>query len=269
MADKGGLEGVVVARSRLCWIDGQNGVLVYGGYDVGDLAEHSSYEEVCFLTLYGELPTKEQFDSFLADLSEHRELSEETAQVVDMLASHAAPMEMLRTAVSSDSFDDPDKDSNDPDANSPQGHAPDRQDADDGRALRAPPGRGGAGPARPRARARGELPAHADRRAAVPGRGEDVRRRADPARRPRDERVHLHRPGDRIDALGHALRDHRRHRRAEGAAPRRRQRAGRCTCSRRSRMGRPSRTRSTPGSSARSGSWASATASTRPGIRAP
>ena len=117
MADKGGLEGVVVARSRLCSIDGQKGVLVYGGYDVGDLAEHSSYEEVCFLTLYGELPTKEQFDSFLADLSEHRELSEETAQVVDMLASHAAPMEMLRTAVSSDSFDDPDKDSNDPDAN--------------------------------------------------------------------------------------------------------------------------------------------------------
>ena len=52
MADKGGLEGVVVARSRLCSIDGQKGVLVYGGYDVGDLAEHSSYEEVCFLTLY-------------------------------------------------------------------------------------------------------------------------------------------------------------------------------------------------------------------------
>src|SRR3954452_10685505 len=117
MADKGGLEGVVVARSRLCSIDGQKGVLVYGGYDVGDLAEHSSYEEVCFLTLYGELPTKEQFDAFLGDLSDHRELSEETAQVVDMLASHAAPMEMLRTAVSSDSFDDPDKDSNDPDAN--------------------------------------------------------------------------------------------------------------------------------------------------------
>ena len=49
MADKGGLEGVVVARSRLCSIDGQNGVLIYGGYDVGDLAEHSTYEEVCFL----------------------------------------------------------------------------------------------------------------------------------------------------------------------------------------------------------------------------
>ena len=50
MADKGGLEGVVVARSSLCSIDGQKGVLIYGGYDVGDLAEHSTYEEVCFLT---------------------------------------------------------------------------------------------------------------------------------------------------------------------------------------------------------------------------
>jgi citrate synthase len=56
-------------------------------------------------------------DEFVADLVAHRALSEETESVVDMLATHAAPMEMLRTAVSSDSFDDPDKDSNAPDAN--------------------------------------------------------------------------------------------------------------------------------------------------------
>ena len=56
MADKGGLEGIVVARSRLCSIDGQKGVLIYGGYDVGDLAEHSSYEETCFLILRGACP---------------------------------------------------------------------------------------------------------------------------------------------------------------------------------------------------------------------
>jgi citrate synthase len=117
MADKGGLEGVVVARSRLCSIDGLNGILIYGGYDVGDLAEHSTYEEVCFLILRGELPTREELETFVGDLASHRELSEETASVVDMLASHAAPMEMLRTAVSSDSFDDPDKDSNELDAN--------------------------------------------------------------------------------------------------------------------------------------------------------
>jgi citrate synthase len=117
MADKGGLEGVVVARSRLCSIDGHNGILIYSGYDVGDLAEHSSYEEVCFLTLHGRLPLREEMEEFVADLVAHRALSEETDSVVDMLATHAAPMEMLRTAVSSDSFDDPDKDSNADDAN--------------------------------------------------------------------------------------------------------------------------------------------------------
>jgi citrate synthase len=117
MADKGGLEGVVVARSRLCSIDGQNGVLIYGGYDVGDLAEHSTYEEVCFLILRGHLPTATELDAFTTALVEARDLSPETASVVDMLADHAEPMEMLRTAVSSDSFDDPDKNSNSVDAN--------------------------------------------------------------------------------------------------------------------------------------------------------
>ncbi|MDX6548611.1 MAG: citrate synthase, partial [Gaiellales bacterium] len=117
MADKGGLVGIVVARSRLCLIDGVNGVLIYGGYDVGDLAEHSSYEEVCFLTLRGRLPTAPELAAFIADLSTARPLSSETASVIDMLASHAAPMEMLRTAVSADSFDDPDKSSNEESAN--------------------------------------------------------------------------------------------------------------------------------------------------------
>src|SRR5947207_5145304 len=84
MADKGGLEGVVVARSRLCSIDGLNGVLIYGGYDVRELAEQSSYEEVCFLTLHGRLPARDELDAFVAELGSERELSEETASVVDM-----------------------------------------------------------------------------------------------------------------------------------------------------------------------------------------
>src|SRR3954467_12186622 len=117
MADKGGLEGVVVARSRLCSIDGQRGILIYGGYDVNDLAEHASYEEVAFLILRGHLPTKDELAAFSGGLAEARSLSQETAQVIDLLAGHAAPMEMLRTAVSADSFDDPDKDSNAEEAN--------------------------------------------------------------------------------------------------------------------------------------------------------
>ena len=105
MADKGGLEGVVVARSRLCSIDGQNGVLIYGGYDVRDLAEHSTYEEVCFLILRGRAAHARGAGRISPPRwPPRRELSEETASVVDMLADHAAPMEMLRTAVSSDSL---------------------------------------------------------------------------------------------------------------------------------------------------------------------
>jgi citrate synthase len=120
MADKGGLEGVVVARSRLCFIDGQRGILIYGGYDVNDLAEHASYEEVAFLILRGNLPTREQLDDFNAGLVAARTLSDETARVIDLLAEGAAPMEMLRTAVSADSVHDPDKDSNAEDANVPK-----------------------------------------------------------------------------------------------------------------------------------------------------
>jgi citrate synthase len=119
MTDKGGLEGVVVARSRMCSIDGQEGVLIYAGYDIRELVEHSNYEEVTYLLLHGELPSRETYDAWSARLHRARtNHSEETKKVVDMLATrHATPMEMLRTAVSSDSFDDPLKRSNTEEAN--------------------------------------------------------------------------------------------------------------------------------------------------------
>jgi len=117
VADKGGLEGIVVAKSELCSIDGQKGILVYRGYDIRDLAEHASYEEVAYLLLRGDLPSSEELAAFKQELAEARPVSGEAAQVVDMIAGDATPMEMLRTAVSTTSFDDPDKDSNEEDAN--------------------------------------------------------------------------------------------------------------------------------------------------------
>lgn len=117
--DKGGLEGIVVARSRMCSIDGQKGILIFGGYDVKELARASNYEETAYLLLKGELPTREQYDAFDGRLRRARfNHSKETHDVVDALADRgAAPMEMLRTAVSTDSFDDPLKDDNSEDAN--------------------------------------------------------------------------------------------------------------------------------------------------------
>jgi citrate synthase len=118
MADeKGGLEGIVVARSELCSIDGQKGILRFRGYDIHDLARHASYEEVAYLLLRGELPAPEELEVLKEELGAAAPVSGEAAQVVDLSVKDAAPMEMLRTAVSATSFDDPDKDSNSEEAN--------------------------------------------------------------------------------------------------------------------------------------------------------
>ncbi|MCC6222684.1 MAG: citrate synthase [Thermoleophilia bacterium] len=114
---KAGLEGIVVARSELCSIDGQQGILSFRGYDIHELARHATYEEVAYLLLRGELPSSAALAAFAAELAEARAVSGEAAQVVDLIARDAAPMEMLRTAVSATSFDDPDKESNSEEAN--------------------------------------------------------------------------------------------------------------------------------------------------------
>jgi citrate synthase len=112
-----GLRNIVVAQSSICSIDGEKGILMYRGYDIADLAAHSTYEEVCYLLLKGELPTGEELAAFREELAAARPLSAEAARVVDEIADAAAPMEALRTAVSALSFDDPDKDSNERAAN--------------------------------------------------------------------------------------------------------------------------------------------------------
>jgi citrate synthase len=112
-----GLRNIVVAQSSICSIDGEQGILMYRGYDIADLAAHATYEEVCYLLLHGELPAAEQLAGFREELAAARPLSSEAARVVDEIANAAEPMEALRTAVSALSFDDPDKDSNAQDAN--------------------------------------------------------------------------------------------------------------------------------------------------------
>jgi citrate synthase len=101
------LSGVVVAQTSICSIDAERGLLMYRGYDIADLAEHATYEDVAFLLLEGELPTGEQLAAFREELSSSRDLPPPTAAIVDGRALDAAPMEMLRTAVSSLSFSDP------------------------------------------------------------------------------------------------------------------------------------------------------------------
>jgi citrate synthase len=98
------LSGVVVAESAICSIDPEEGILRYRGYDIADLAEHSTYEETAYLLLEGELPSSAELEAFEEELR-RRDLPPPTAELIDRSARAAAPMDLLRTAVSTLRFD--------------------------------------------------------------------------------------------------------------------------------------------------------------------
>jgi citrate synthase len=102
-----GLKGVYFDRSRVCFIDGRVGELLYRGYSIHDLAERSTFEETCFLLLHGELPTREQLDAFDRELKAARTLPPPAYEILHMLAN-AHPMDVLRSAVSALAGFDPD-----------------------------------------------------------------------------------------------------------------------------------------------------------------
>ncbi len=95
-----GLEDVVALESRICFIDGQKGRLIYRGYDIRELAERSTFEEVAYLLWYGRLPTASQLDELTSRLVPLRELPPALAREIDELPLSAHPMDILRTAVS-------------------------------------------------------------------------------------------------------------------------------------------------------------------------
>jgi citrate synthase len=97
------LSGVVVAESAVSSIDPEAGVLMYRGYDIADLAEHSTYEEVAYLLLHGDLPDGGALEAFRRALAQ-RELPGVVADAVDHSASDALPMDLVRTVASMLSF---------------------------------------------------------------------------------------------------------------------------------------------------------------------
>ena len=112
---KKGLEGVVVAESELSFIDGDEGRLIYRGYEIEDLAQKASYEEVLYLLWHGELPTQDELDEFSAAMAAERELDEDVLDTVRKLAeADEEPMAALRTAVSMLSAYDADDSEADP-----------------------------------------------------------------------------------------------------------------------------------------------------------
>ena len=100
------LSGVVVAETALCSIDPEQGILRYRGYDIADLAEHATYEEVAYLLLEGDLPGDEELRAFEQELSQ-RDLPANDRTLIDGNAHDVTPLELLRTATSLLSFSDP------------------------------------------------------------------------------------------------------------------------------------------------------------------
>src|ERR687896_2386476 len=108
MAESGkGLEGVVAAETALSDIDGKQGILWYVGYDIHDLADHATFEEIIYLLHNLELPNQSQLEKTKEQLEGEREPDEFVRRLLPQLASDATPMSMLRTAVSASSARDP------------------------------------------------------------------------------------------------------------------------------------------------------------------
>lgn len=105
-----GLEGIVIGTSSISLVEGTEGRLSYRGYQIQDLAEKSSFEEVFYLLINGELPNKQQLTDFEKLMHARREVPEEAMAVLRVLPKSSQPIDVLRTVVSTLALIDQDVD---------------------------------------------------------------------------------------------------------------------------------------------------------------
>jgi 2-methylcitrate synthase len=96
----GGLAGVTAGKTELCTVGKEGAGLTYRGYDIYDLADNASFEEVAYLLLHGKLPTQTELDAYIAKIQSLRGLPEALKTVLEMVPADAHPMDVLRTGVS-------------------------------------------------------------------------------------------------------------------------------------------------------------------------
>jgi citrate synthase len=102
-----GLEGIVATTSNICFIDGEQGILSYFGYNIHTLAENATFEEVIYLLWNGKLPTAEELAELKTSLVAERALPAGVVMFLKSAPEGAPPMDVLRTAVSMLSLYDP------------------------------------------------------------------------------------------------------------------------------------------------------------------
>jgi citrate synthase len=104
----GGLEGVVAAKSEICFIDGVAGRLVYRGYEIADLVENTSFEEVAHLLWLGKLPNRAELTQLHNQILSAEPLPRHVMAILEALPPQTQPMDALRTCCSALSSIDPD-----------------------------------------------------------------------------------------------------------------------------------------------------------------
>ena len=96
----GGLAGVSAGSTALCTVGKEGAGLTYRGYDIYDLADNATFEEVAYLLLKGKLPNQAELDAYISDLKTLRGLPDQLKQVLEMIPAGARPMDVLRSGVS-------------------------------------------------------------------------------------------------------------------------------------------------------------------------
>jgi 2-methylcitrate synthase/citrate synthase II len=111
-----GLAGVIAGETAICWVD-PNAGLMYRGYDIHEMAERASFEEVAYLLLHDNLPNVRQLAEFTQQIASARELPAPVIDLLRLMPRDAHPMDMLRTGVSMLSMYDKELSDNSHDAN--------------------------------------------------------------------------------------------------------------------------------------------------------
>ncbi len=101
-----GLRGVVAAQSAIGDVNGEKGILIYQGYDIHDLAENSTFEEVIFLLWNGRLPKTDELTDLKAQFQANSDIPAEIVEMMRTFPKDANPMDVLRTTVSALGFYD-------------------------------------------------------------------------------------------------------------------------------------------------------------------
>ncbi len=105
-SSSGGLRGVVAAQSTMSKVNGEEGILIYQGYNIHDLAENSTFEETVFLLWNGRLPKQDELDMLKTEFRSNYEVPSEILVFMKHFPHDSQPMDVLRTCVSTLAFYD-------------------------------------------------------------------------------------------------------------------------------------------------------------------